>query len=255
MRRFFGIAFGLSTQILFLVTLLPLYRFLRNDFAAAPEGSVWIDASAAVLFAIPHSILLYPPTRKLITRWLPSAFYGALFCLVTCVSLWLTFAIWRGSRLVVWEWPDRIKPLVVAGFLLSWLAIFYSLSLTGLGFQTGLTPWLYWVRRRQLPRREFRAVGVYRFFRHPTYLSFLGLVWLTPVVTLDRAVLIGIWTAYIFIGGYLKDVRLTRLLGEPYRQYRMAVPPYPWPRPSLWTPQPIRAPEAHDHATDEAVAA
>jgi protein-S-isoprenylcysteine O-methyltransferase Ste14 len=227
MRRFLGIVFGLSTQVLFFATLPPLYRFLRNDFAAALEGPLWIDAAAAILFAVPHSILLYPPTKRLITRWLPSAFYGLLFCVVTCVSLWLTFAVWRGSRLVVWEWPDRLKPLIVAGFLLSWLATFYSLSLTGLGFQTGLTPWWHWLRRRPLPRREFRAVGAYRFCRHPTYLSFLGLIWFTPVVTLDRALLIAIWTTYVFVGSYLKDERLAQLLGEPYRRYRTAVPAYP----------------------------
>jgi methanethiol S-methyltransferase len=240
MRRFLGIAFGAATQVLFLATLPPLYRFLRNDFAAWPGGSLWIDAAAAILFAVPHSILLYPPTRKLITRWLPSPFYGLLFCLVTCVSLWLTFAIWRGSRLVVCEWPDRLKPVVVAGFLVSWLSIFYSLSLTGLGYQTGLTPWWHWMRRRTVPRREFRAVGVYRFCRHPTYLSFLGLIWLTPVVTLDRTLLIAIWTTYIFVGGYLKDERLSLVLGEPYRQYRMAVPAYPFLRPSLLVPRLMR---------------
>ena len=35
MRRFLGIACGLLTHAFFFATLLPLYRFLRNDFAAA----------------------------------------------------------------------------------------------------------------------------------------------------------------------------------------------------------------------------
>jgi methanethiol S-methyltransferase len=228
MRRFLGIACGILTHVVFFATLVPLYRFLRNDFAAAPEGSLWIDAAAALLFAVPHSILLHPATRRWITRRLRSEFYGLLFCFVTCVSLWLVFVVWRGSRSVVWAWPDRLRPVVEIGFFLSWLALFYGLSLTGLGFQTGLTPWWHWVKRRPLPRREFHPVGVYRYTRHPVYLSFLGLVWLTPVVTLDRAVLIGVWTVYVFVGSYLKDERLSRVLGEPYRQYRAEVPAYPF---------------------------
>ena len=228
MRRFLGIACGLFTHALFFATLPPLYRFLRNDFAAAPEGPLWIDAAAALQFVIPHSVLLHPATRKWVTRRLPSAFYGLLFCFVTCASLWLTFAFWRGSRSVAWAWPESCRPAIEAGFLVSWIVLFYSLSLTGLGYQTGLAPWWHWVRRRPVPRREFRPVGAYRYCRHPVYLGFLGLVWLTPVVTLDRAVLIALWTVYVFIGSYLKDERLARLIGEPYRRYQNEVPAFPF---------------------------
>lgn len=226
MRRFLGIAFGLATQVLFLATLPPLYRFLRNDFASAPTGPLWIDAAAALLFAVPHSILLHPSTRKRITRWLPSAFYGLLFCIATCAGLWLIFAVWRGSPIVIWEWPKRFRPLVEIGFFASWVTLFYSLSLAGLGYQTGLTPWWHWVRGRPVPPRQFRPAGIFRYCRHPTYLSFLGLLWFTPVVTLDRALLIALWTVYVFIGSYLKDRRLVRLLGEAYRQYQNEVPAF-----------------------------
>jgi hypothetical protein len=40
-------------------------------------------------------------------------------------------------------------------------------------------------------------------------------------------VLIGLWTVYVGIGSYLKDERLSRLIGEPYRRYRNEVPAYP----------------------------
>ena len=69
--------------------------------------------------------------------------------------------------------------------------------------------------------------GAYHFFRHPVYLSFLGLVWFTPRMTLDHAVLTGIWTVYIFVGSYLKDRRLTYYLGDAYRAYQAKVPGYP----------------------------
>lgn len=235
MRRLLGIGFGVLTQALFLATLLPLYRFLHNDFAAAPEGSLWIDAALALGFAIPHSILLYPPTRKLITRRLPSELYGCLFCLATCASLWLQFSLWRGSQSVVWSWPERLQPAIRAAFLCSWGLTFYTLWLTGLEYQTGLGPWWHWVRGRAVPRRQFHPRGAYRLMRHPVYLSFLGLVWFTPVVTADRALLIGVWTAYVFVGSYLKDRRLGHALGEPYVRYLSEVPAYPF---LAWKPKP-----------------
>jgi methanethiol S-methyltransferase len=227
MRRLLGIGFGVLTQALFLATLLPLYRFLRNDFAAAPAGPLWIDAALALAFAIPHSILLYPATRKLLTRWLPSELYGCLFCLVTCASLCLQLSLWRGSETVLWAWPVSLQPIVRAAFLCCWGFLLYGLSLTGLQYQTGLGPWWAWVRGRTLPRRQFDPRGAYRYLRHPVYLSFLGLVWVTPVVTADRALLIGVWTAYVFIGSYLKDRRLAGVLGDQYAQYMRRVPAYP----------------------------
>jgi hypothetical protein len=63
--------------------------------------------------------------------------------------------------------------------------------------------------------------------RHPVYLSFLGLIWFTPVMTFDHAVLTGIWTVYIFIGSILKDERLRYYLGESYAGYMSQVAGYP----------------------------
>jgi hypothetical protein len=36
-----------------------------------------------------------------------------------------------------------------------------------------------------------------------------------------------VWTAYVFIGSYLKDRRLLHYVGQPYRQYLAEVPGYP----------------------------
>ena len=99
---------------------------------------------------------------------------------------------------------------------------------TGLGYQTGYTPWWSWVKGRRPPRRVFEPRGLYRVLRHPVYLSFLGLVWITPAMTLDRAVLTAVWTAYIFLGSYWKDRRLLHYIGEPYRRYQATVAGYPF---------------------------
>ena len=44
----------------------------------------------------------------------------------------------------------------------------------------------------------FEPRGAYLWMRHPVYLSFLGLIWFTPYMTIDRAVLTALWTVYIF---------------------------------------------------------
>ncbi len=96
-----------------------------------------------------------------------------------------------------------------------------------LGYQTGWTPFVYWVRKQPLPRREFVTRGAYRWLRHPVYLSFLGLIWFTPHMTLDHVILTALWTIYIFLGSYFKDRRLAQMIGADYLEYQSRVPGYP----------------------------
>ncbi len=226
--RIVGVLFGLGTHALFAFTVWYLFWFLKGgasgSWSIAAAGR---DALLALQFAVFHSLLLYPRVRKRLTAGtIRDAFYGCLFCVVTCFSLLLTFALWRpGEELFRFRGPAA---WIVQGlFYFSWVALFYSLNLTGLGYQTGWTPWWHWFRGRTPPRRTFRPRGAYRWLRHPVYLSFLGLLWFTPVYTQDRLLLNLLWSGYIFVGSWLKDRRLLFYLGQTYRQYQAQVPGYP----------------------------
>ncbi|MFO0912385.1 MAG: NnrU family protein [Pirellulales bacterium] len=243
MRRWLGIAFGVATHVLFAVTVWRLYWFLYGRPAPEHPQALWIDAALAIQFAVPHSLLLWPPVRKRLGRWIQSEFYGCFYCVATCLSLWVLFDGWRSSPGLWWECGPWAAWLVRGGFLASWIGLFYSLHLTGLGYQTGLTPWLHWLRGEKLPRRDFVPRGAYRWFRHPVYLSFLGLIWFTPVMSSDHGVLTAVWTVYIFLGSYLKDERLEHYLGDSYGEYRRSVPGYPFlptPRRGSWQAHPSR---------------
>jgi len=235
MRRTAGIAAGVVTHLLFALTVWHLYWFLAGKPPNAPlavdsPNRGWALAGnlfAALVFAVPHSVLLHPTTRGWLKAWISPPFYGLFFCVATCVTLLLVIATWQTSPVVVVEFTGSAGQLVQGCFYASWAALFYSLHLGGLGWQTGLTPWLAWVRGAPSPRRDFEVRSLYRWLRHPIYLSFMGLIWFNPRFTLDRVVLLAVWTTYIFIGSWLKDLRLLRFIGEPYRQYMAQVPGYP----------------------------
>jgi protein-S-isoprenylcysteine O-methyltransferase Ste14 len=228
-RRIGGWSFGIITHAVFAATVWRLFLFLQDTRYETTAGSLLADILLALQFAVPHSVLLHPATRRRLDRLIPSAMYGCFYTLVTCGTLWVAFAYWRHSPLCLWNLSGWSAKLASAGFLASWGALFYSLSLTGLGWQTGLTPWWHWVRRLPPPKREFNPKGAYQWLRHPVYLSFMGLLWFTPCMTLDRAILTAIWTAYLFYGSYLKDERLAFYMGEKYSRYQAQVPGYPLP--------------------------
>ena len=222
-----GIAFGIGVHVYFAVTVYFLFFFLHDGSANAAGHWQAVDCLLALQFAMVHSIMLLPLTRSLLSRILPSQFHGALFCLTTCVGLWLTFFYWRSSATVLWEATGIGKVAMRMGFYASWVVLLVALRVTGYGHQTGWTQWLLWLRRQSPPRRDFKEAGLFRWLRHPIYLSFLGLIWFTPRMTVDHAVLTAVWTGYIFIGSCLKDRRLAFYLGDSYREYASRVPGYP----------------------------
>jgi len=225
--RLLGIGFGVATQILFGYAVWRLFWFLHDGVGVNSSHSYWRDAALSLQFAVVHSMLLWPANRARLKRILPEALYGCLFCAATCVTLLALISNWQASERVVWQLHGAGATAMRIGLYASWCALLYSLNLTGLGYQAGLTQWLYWLRGQALPRREFQPRGAYRLFRHPVYLSFLGLIWFTPRMTVDHAMLTGIWTVYIFVGSHLKDRRLEHYLGDAYREYCRQVPGYP----------------------------
>ena len=211
---------------MFAVTVVGLFSFLRYGQVPSTESWVLVDTLLALQFAIPHSLLLHPSTRRrLRSSYLPSSMVRFLrLHLHQSVADFSILEIHEHDRLGS-EW-DRCE-FMIGAFYLSWAGMLYSISLTGLGFQTGWTQWQYWYRGEKLPRRDFEARGAYRVMRHPVYLCFLGLIWFTPKMTVDHALLTGIWTIYIGLGSILKDQRLSFYLGDSYRLYMEKVAGYP----------------------------
>jgi protein-S-isoprenylcysteine O-methyltransferase Ste14 len=227
MRRVLGIAAGVVTHALFACTVWRLYWFLKGGVVAAANGALSLDLILALQFGVLHSALLHPIVRDALSRWISPFFYGLFYCASTCVELLVVFSFWQPSPTIWWELTGAGRGLVTAGWFASWGALLYSLWSSGLGYQTGWTPWWHWLRGRPLPPRSFKPRGPFLVMRHPIYLSFLGLIWMTPVMTTDRAILTAIWTVYILVGSYLKDERLAHYLRDSYRDYQSRVAGYP----------------------------
>jgi protein-S-isoprenylcysteine O-methyltransferase Ste14 len=226
MRRFLGIAAGILVQVLFAVTSYYNYVFLQGTAPRPGHYALAWDGLLALQFAVVHSLLLLPGVRKKLERFIDPAFYGLFFCTAACVTLLLTMTQWQVGDWALWQLTGWPRLMVQTLYLSCWGTLFFSLCCSGFGYHTGFHPWWYWVRRQPIPRRPFQPRGAFKVIRHPGYMSFLGLVWFTPDMTIDRAVLVAMWTIYIFLGSYLKDLRLIHYVGNAYREYQARVPGY-----------------------------
>ena len=222
--------FGFLVHGLFAVTVYYLFWYLRGvDLPAptTPPQALAIDGLLAAQFTVWHSLLLLPRVRMALTRSIPSAAYGVCYCAVTCIALLALIFAWQPCGHPLWDLHGGGQLAIRAAFYGSWGMLLYSLYLSGFGHQTGWTSWWPWVRGRAVPQRTFQPRSVYMILRHPVYLSFLGLVWFVPCMTMDRAMLTAVWTVYVFVGSWLKDRRMVHYLGSTYRQYQVRVPGYP----------------------------
>jgi protein-S-isoprenylcysteine O-methyltransferase Ste14 len=230
--RWFWILFGVGTHLLFAVAVVRLVSFLYatgpGTWAGLGAWLPWwaVDAFLAVQFGFIHSGLLLPRTRQRLQPVIPSPQYGCFFCAVTCLSLLMAIELWQPASPVLWRLTGVGGGFMTGAVVVAWATLLYSLSLTGLGYQTGWTPWWAWVCGRRHVRGWAEPGGAYRLLRHPVYLSFLALVWLTPLMTADRLLLGTVWTGYIFVGSHLKDRRLIHYVGDAYRRYQARVPGY-----------------------------
>ena len=236
LKRTAGALLALAAHVALAVTVWFLFPFLQGlapppavgTGGATPPLPWWlIDGLLVLQFCVPHSLLLAPPVRDRLERWLPSALHGCLFCLTTCLSLLLLIFAWQRTPVVVWRLEGAVKWTICGAYFLSWGALLYTLALTGYGWQTGWTPFWAWFQGAAPARRHFAERGAYRWWRHPVYLAFLGQIWLTPTATLDRLMMMVLLTAYVAVGSWLKDRRLIFYLGDVYRSYQARVPGYP----------------------------
>jgi len=226
-RRFLGIAVGLLVQALFVVASYYNYVFLAGSPPRPGRAALAWDALLAIQFCVVHSLLLWPSVKKQLERIVAPAFYGLFFCTAACLTLLLTMTQWQVGDWAIWQLTGWPRLTVQVLYLSCWGTLLFSLCCSGFGYHTGWLPWWYWVKRQPIPRRPFKPRGAFALMRHPGYLSFLGLVWFTPDMTIDRAILTGLWSVYIICGSWLKDLRLIHYMGNTYREYQAKVPGYP----------------------------
>lgn len=232
MSRALWLAVGWGSQFAFAALCLSLMWFLQIDTLHGRPGSaapaaIATDILLVILFAVPHSILLAPPVRSRLVRIMPPQLGGAVFCWVSCLSLWLLMLAWLPVGGVLWRAQGLGLVAVLAAAAAGWLLLGYSMLLSGFGWQTGLTPFLAWRSGKADPPRRFERRSLYRHLRHPIYVSFLLVTWLVPVMTADRLILAIGFTCYIYVGSWAKDRRLLRYVGDSYRTYMAEVPGFP----------------------------
>jgi protein-S-isoprenylcysteine O-methyltransferase Ste14 len=115
--------------------------------------------------------------------------------------------------------PPPWNYLMRAGQVISLLFLFVAVLQTDV---------LSFVGLRQLIEEEKKGDlvvnGLYRFVRHPLYTFSLGILWLSPSMTVNSFIVYAALTIYILIGIVFEERKLLREFGREYAAYKSMTP-------------------------------
>lgn len=204
-------------------------------------GALTVDLALSVGFFLQHSLMVRPFCQDRLSRRIPRWSIPALYAAVSGALLWVVIAFWQPTGVFVYRLGQPGRALVL-GVFLAILAGFAWVTWSLGGFDGfGLGPLRARLRGIRVRRPPLTIAGPYRRVRHPLYSLVLLLLWATPDLSLDRALLNTTWTVWIVVGALLEERDLVAAYGDTYRRYRRQVPMLiPWAR----SPRPDSAPSS-----------
>lgn len=184
-----------------------------------------VNAGLLALFGLQHSIMARQGFKRWLTRFVPQAAERSTYCLATCVALFMLYAFWQPMGGTIWEVESAVgRNFLYALYASGWAVVLCTSFLIHHFDLFGLRQvWLNW-RGEKYTALRFRTPGPYRYVRHPLYVGWLMVFWITPYMTAAHLVFALGLTAYILIAIRYEERDLVAHFGREYAVYRRRTP-------------------------------
>ena len=179
--------------------------------------------AAALLYGFIHSLIAANGFKHLIYRLLGEGakkyyrLFYSLFASVTLLPVLILPAVIPDQTL--YKIPEPLVYFTVFIQSVSVLLLVYSVLQTGALQFIGLSQ-AFGLKRED----KLNTGGLYRYMRHPLYTFSLLVLWLTPTMTRNFALLDAALTVYIIIGAIFEERKLLQTFGAAYQEYRAKTP-------------------------------
>jgi len=234
MSRWFGVAYGVTSYIIFLGAFLYAIGFTGN--LLVPKGidsgatssmleAVIIDLILLALFAVQHSVMARPGFKSWWTKFVPRHLERSTYVLLSSLLLLLLFWQWRPILTPVWVIDNPVGSGVVhALFWLGWAVVLLATFLINHFDLFGLRQVWLELRGNAYTDVGFKTPLLYGIVRHPIMLGFIIAFWAAPTMTAGHLLFAVTTTLYILIALPFEEQDLIRAHGDAYRLYRQRVP-------------------------------
>jgi len=240
MKKGFFIAYSAVSYAIGFLGLAYLIGFLSGAFVpfhvdngiVGPVGlAIAINVGLIALFTLQHSVMARPTFKKWWTQFVPNPIERSTFVLLSGVSLFTLYYLWRPIPEMVWNVENTIGVVALwAVYGFGWFVVLSSTFVIDHFELMGL--------KQPFKTKDETPVFVtrlyYKVVRHPIMTGFLIVVWATPTMSLGHLLFAIITTTYILVALQLEERNLIDIFGDKYRNYKRSVPmliPFTKPAP------------------------
>ncbi|MEM1433542.1 MAG: DUF1295 domain-containing protein [Pseudomonadota bacterium] len=191
----------------------------------APLGeATLINAGLLLLFALQHSGMARPAFKRVWTRIVPAAIERSTYVLASAIAVAILCWYWEPLGITFWRVDSGpLHALLLGGYACGWAVLLFATFCIDHFELFGLQQVWQNARRRPQQPRGFMIRGLYHFVRHPIYLGWFLVIWITPVMTLSHLLFALGMTGYTLRAIRWEERDLLAALPE-YAAYRERVP-------------------------------
>ncbi|XP_049861218.1 nurim homolog [Schistocerca gregaria] len=210
---FFSFLFSAVTfiQLIFFLSHLPKDEesHLKDDIRGF-EDAIWpllVDLALLYLFVLQHSVMAEPYVKDFFVSHGASVIQRSIYVLLSSVALQVVFHYWQYVPwLTLWQIDTTQSSVKLWCFAVihccAWIMTYAGVInmdvLDLLGVKQVYFDINGWGQPDIYKSAELRRF--YQHMRHPTFLGFLTIFWLYPIMSIDRLLLAFVWTGYMIIG-------------------------------------------------------
>lgn len=219
-----ALAVAVGGGLAFVASLLyfALSYLFRFD-ALAPAAPAWppvvVNLALFTAFALHHSLFARTGVKAWITRTVPPALERSTYVWISSLLFIGVCAWWRPVPGQIWHVDGAWRAVLLAAQAVAGVFTLVAARRLDVLELAGV--------RQVLGSRETAPIlddrGPYTLVRHPIYLAWIGLVWLTPSLTGTRLVFAAVSTAYLLAAVPFEERDLRRMFGDAYAAYSRKV--------------------------------
>jgi len=233
MNRKLALAYGSVCYALFLGVFLYSIGFVANlgvpksvdSGPAGPLGEALLwNLGLLSLFAIQHTGMARPAFKRWWTRLVPSPIERSTYVLLTSALLALLYWQWRPIEGTIWEISGLLGDVLQVVYFVGWGLVLYSTVLIDHFDLFGMRQVLLHYRERAYEPLPFDTPSLYKWVRHPLYVGWFTVFWVTPQMSAGHLLLAVVTTAYILVAVRIEEKDLITYFGDAYVGYAERVP-------------------------------
>ncbi len=201
--------------------LLPVT--LDSEASGSITSALLVDLLLLTGFTLPHSIMARPAFKERWTRIIPVSVERSTYVLVSGITFTALMVLWRPLGVDIWRLGGESANLANAGYATGWgLLVASTFAINHFDLFGLRQVWLN-LRGKEYTQLPFQETTLYKYSRHPLYVGWLMVIWITPHMTISHLVFALGTSAYILGAIVFEERDLVRYHPE-YSEYQKRVP-------------------------------